>query len=338
MKKLALLFVFATQIGTYSLGAQERGEMLERMFSRMDKNGDGVIEESEAPAEFWARMGKADKNGDGKIDKSEATEGMKAMAERGRPNSGRDEGRKPGDRPNRPDTNKESSRESSNKEKQAPGTGNQDADRRKMLLERFGKDGKIVLADLPAPIRENLAKFDKNNDKILDQDELKEGQFNEMANPARMLERARQVMKDLDKDGDGKVAIADIPPEFRARIAQLDKNKDGVIEKSELAELKNLVGSAGGSGVGTESSSGPGERIRQMFAQFDKDGDGKVALADLPEQAKERLARLDKNSDGMIEKSELAGLADEMKKMEGRFDRGEDLSPQQPKRPSGSEQ
>ncbi|MFO0941356.1 MAG: EF-hand domain-containing protein [Pirellulales bacterium] len=332
MKKLALLFLVATQFGTGSLWAQERGEMLERMFSRMDKNGDGFVEESEAPAEFWARMGKADKNGDGKIDKSEAAEGMKAMADRGRgsggrPGAGRDEARKPEDRPNRPD----SAKDSGGKEKRS--ADNPGDDRMKQMFERFGKDGKVALADLPAPLRERLAKFDKNNDKFLNREELKDAPINEMGDPARMLERVKQVMQNLDKDGDGKVAIADIPSEFRDRIAQLDKNKDGVIEKSELAELKNIVGGPGaGGGPGN-----PGERIQQMFAQFDKDGDGKVALADLPEQIKERLSRMDKNNDGQIEKSELAGMAEEMKKMEGRFDRGEDLSPQQPKRPSGSD-
>ena len=334
MKKLAILFVFATQFGTCSLWAQERGEMLERMFSRMDKNGDGFVEESEAPAEFWARMGKADKNGDGKIDKTEAAEGMKGMADRGRPNARPEGARKPEDRPNR----SEDAKPSGDKEKRSIDNGNAAGDRMKQMLERFGKDGKVALADLPAPLRERLASLDKNNDKVLDKDELKDAPLGEMGDPARMLERVREMMKNLDKDGDGKVAITDIPAGFRERLAQLDKNKDGMLEKSELADLKNMIGNAGpGFGPASGPGAGPGERIQQMFAQFDKDGDGKVALADLPEQARERLSRLDKNGDGQIEKSELAGMADEMKKMEGRFDRGEDLSPQQPKRPGSSE-
>lgn len=299
--------------------------MLDRMFSRMDKNGDGFVEENEAPAEFWARMGKADKNGDGKIDKTEAAEGMKAMGDRGRQAGRRDEPRKPEDRPNRSDAAKDSGE----KNKREAGD-NQSSDRMKQLFDRFGKDGKVALSDLPAPVRERLAKLDKNNDKVLDREELKDAPLNEMGDPARMLERIKQVLQNLDKDGDGKVAIADIPAEFKDRLAQLDKNNDGMIEKSELGELRKMVG-------GQDAAGGLGDRIQQMFAQFDKDGDGKVALADLPEQARERLSRLDKNSDGQIEKAELAGMAEEMKKMEGRFERGEDLSPQLPKRPGSSD-
>jgi hypothetical protein len=108
MKKTFQYMVLATLLSssTQAVFAQERGEMLERLFSRMDQNKDGVIEQSEAPAEFWTRMSSADANKDGKIDKTEAAEGMKAMggrrvpAERGPDGVDRAKGdRKSADRP-----------------------------------------------------------------------------------------------------------------------------------------------------------------------------------------------------------------------------------------------
>ena len=310
--------------------------MLEKMFSRLDKNSDGFVEESEAPAEMWTRLSKADKNSDGKIDKAEAAEGMRGMGDRGRQmleksagkdgpgkgdagkgDAGKDAKEGDGKRPGRPEA--------------APG-----GDRVKMLLERFSKngDGKVALEDIPAPMRERLAKFDKNGDKVLDRTELKDAPLPDMNGDVnRMLERVKQVMQSLDKDGDGKVALVDFPAEFKERLARFDKNNDGQIEKSELAELSAMAGGAGG------NAGGPGamlERAQQLFKQYDQDGDGKIALADLPTQISERISRMDANKDGQIDKSELRAMAGEMKGPEGRGDRNEDLSPQKPKRPDGN--
>lgn len=326
MKKTLFFMIFAAQLGSVSLFAQERGEMLEKMFSRMDKNSDGFVEASEAPAEMWTRLSKADKNSDGKIDKSEAAEGMRGMGDRGRQmleksagkgDAGKDAKDGVGKKPGRPDV--------------APG-----GDRVKMLLERFSKngDGKVALEDLPAQIRERLAKFDKNGDKVLDRTELKDAPLPELgADMNRMLERVKQVMQSLDKDGDGKVALVDFPAELKERLARFDKNNDGQIEKSELAELKGMVGGEGGNAGGPAAML---ERAQQLFKQYDQDGDGKIALADLPPQISERVSRMDANKDGQIDKSEMRAMAGEMKGPEGRSDRNEDLSPQKPKRPDGN--
>ncbi len=124
-----------------------------------------------------------------------------------------------------------------------------------MLLERFSKngDGKVALEDLPAQIRERLVKFDKNGDKVLDRTELKDAPLPELGGDVnRMLERVKQVMQSLDKDGDGKVALAEMPAEFKERLARFDKNDDGHIEKSELAELKGMMSGEGGNAGGQQ--------------------------------------------------------------------------------------
>ncbi len=333
MKKTLFFMIFAAQLGSVSLFAQERGEMLEKMFLRLDKNSDGFVEESEAPAEMWNRLSKADKNSDGKIDKAEAAEGMRGMGDRGRQMLEKSAGK---DGSAKGDAGKgESGKDGEGKKPGRPDAA-QGGDRVKMLLERFSKngDGKVALEDLPAQIRERLAKFDKNGDKVLDRSELKDAPLPELGGDVnRMLERVKQMMQSLDKDGDGKVALVDMPAEFKERLARFDKNNDGQIEKSELSELKSMMGGEGGNAGGPAAML---ERAQQLFKQYDQDGDGKIALDDLPPQISERVSRMDANKDGQIDKAELKAMAGEMKGPEGRSDRNEDLSPQKPKRPDGN--
>ena len=50
------------------------------MFSKMDKNNDGMLSKEEIPAEQAERFAKSDSNGDGNIEKSEMLQAMRAMA------------------------------------------------------------------------------------------------------------------------------------------------------------------------------------------------------------------------------------------------------------------
>lgn len=50
---------------------------------------------------------------------------------------------------------------------------------------------------------------------------------------------------------------------------------------------------------------GHGRGHRDPFARFDRDGDGRIAVAELPERAKEHLLEADANGDGFIEREEM---------------------------------
>jgi Ca2+-binding EF-hand superfamily protein len=227
--KLALIAAFVS--GSYSSAlAQERGEMLERLFSRMDRNEDGAIEKSEAPAEFWARMSKADTNNDGKIDKTEAKEGMKSqMTDRG-PREGAKGDREKGEKP-------AESRDGDAKKPERSGPPDREAaEKLRQLVEKLKKDGKIALDEVPAPMREKLAKLDTNSDKIIEQSEIKGKNLMDLLRVGNgdVMEGMRRMIQALDKDGDGKIALTEIPEQARERVAKLDANNDGIIEKSEL--------------------------------------------------------------------------------------------------------
>lgn len=221
--------------------SQEYGEMLERLFSRMDRNQDGVLEQDETPGEFWSKMIKADANQDGKIGKSEAAAGMKGMAVR----FGMD------GRQSKP------AKEDSAETREKGVSGSKGApDRLQQMLEKFGKDGKIALDDVPAPVRDRLSKLDKNQDKVIDRTEFaaarRDGLLREMGEGngpmvGVMIDRMQQMYQQLDKDGDGKVALLDFPEMFRERLGALDSNKDGVLDQSEFKSIANMGKRADGS-------------------------------------------------------------------------------------------
>lgn len=74
---LALGLIAATSAGTVVLSKQgdgdRRGHRIDRLFEKLDANGDGAIDRSEAEAARKDRFARADANGDGVISKDEMT-------------------------------------------------------------------------------------------------------------------------------------------------------------------------------------------------------------------------------------------------------------------------
>lgn len=223
-------------------------------------------------------------------------------------------------------------------------------------------DGKILVKDLPPMLRQSLAKLDKDSDGQLDKDEMKKAPMGEILKDAgRSFEKLRQQFQDLDQDGDGKVALDQFPEDTRARLKRLDRNKDGSIDRKELQELRNMMlpgmmppgveGRKPAESDRPDAAAAMLERAQQLFKQYDQDGDGKIALSDLPDPIQQRMVDVDANQDGQLDKQELREFAnrirqraeksdkerkgdkDEKGDKKGRGDRGDDLSPQRPKRP-----
>ena len=46
-----------------------------------------------------------------------------------------------------------------------------------------------------------------------------------------------QIVKMLDKNGDGKLQKEELPPFLQNRFEQLDTNHDGVLDESELQQI-----------------------------------------------------------------------------------------------------
>ena len=96
MKKTLLFTICCLMFGsitTVSLGQEKKpnGEMVDKLFARIDKNSDGTLDGDELPEKIKEKLTKLDANSDGKIDKTELAAarehrmGQKPTGERGKP-------------------------------------------------------------------------------------------------------------------------------------------------------------------------------------------------------------------------------------------------------------
>lgn len=111
----------------------------------------------------------------------------------------------------------------------------------------------------------------------------------------------------FDKNKNGQIEKDELPTRMQAVMANLDGNKDDVLDKSELDELKKAAseasssggrirqqaGGRGGPGGGRGGPGGPpGGGVDQMIErafEFDKDGDGKLSREELTSFASSML-------------------------------------------------
>lgn len=95
---------------------------------------------------------------------------------------------------------------------------------------------------------------------------------------------------ELDTNHDGKISMVDVETRFAAKFTEADLDKDGNLSPSEFEALN-------------------AERQRRFisaaFEAMDKDGDGKVSLAEAPPHLKMRFEMLDLDKDGQLSLDDL---------------------------------
>jgi Ca2+-binding EF-hand superfamily protein len=151
-----------------------------------------------------------------------------------------------------------------------------------------------------------IRRYDRNNDSMLDGQEIQETQM------------------------------------LRDNWQQHDTNKDGKLDKNEVAAaFKNMPSMGGGGrgfGGGGERGFGGGgdrggnrggnnvdmgERATRMLKQFDRNGDGKLSFEEYPTWSrKDRFNEFDKNKDGSIDSEELKSALESMTQGGGGGNRG----------------
>jgi Ca2+-binding EF-hand superfamily protein len=89
-----------------------------------------------------------------------------------------------------------------------------------------------------------------------------------------------------DKDGDGKVALGDLPEKMKSRLAEADKNHDGVLTRDELAQAHQA-------------------KRAERFAQADKNHDGALSADEMPAERWQHIQAADANQDGKVTAAEL---------------------------------
>lgn len=94
----------------------------------------------------------------------------------------------------------------------------------------------------------------------------------------------------LDKDNDGRVAIAELPARMQQHLSAIDQNRDGVLTLDEFEKGKEQLKA-------------------QRQKMFDRNGDGKVTDEERRETMRahvvERFVAQDKNHDGALTESEV---------------------------------
>lgn len=114
-------------------------------------------------------------------------------------------------------------------------------------------------------------------------------------------EKAANLFKQLDKNNDGKVVADEVSEDqarFFERLVRLgDADKDGELTQAEFTKATSETVDAAPAGrnpAGADRRPGNTEgrqfEAAEFFKRLDKNGDGKLAKSELPEQFAERLA------------------------------------------------
>jgi Ca2+-binding EF-hand superfamily protein len=200
IKRLALLTVAATSLATAAYAAGPGG-----FLKSADLNKDGVIDQSEFQTTRDKWFADLDANKDGFVTADELKAfGDKMHAEWAKKHADQATNDKPAD------------------------AQRKHGDFTQRILHRVDtdKDGKISKAEFDAEGTKLFAKLDGNSDGKIEGTEM----------PQRHWARFRGHMFDqIDADHDGQVTKAEFQAAGEKMFQRMDKNGDGIIEKSEMS-------------------------------------------------------------------------------------------------------
>jgi Ca2+-binding EF-hand superfamily protein len=192
------------------------------------------------------------------------------------------------------------------------------------------KDGAVTLDEFLARRAPIFARFDQNNDGVIDAAEF-EASARESADYW-----IRRFIKRFDADRDGRVSKEEFAMARRERFAMRDLNDDGRLGLEDMpprmreragrwfgGRQQGQDGKDGKDGREAKKDGGPFTlerllgRIDRQFARLDKDGDGFIDAKDLEPLAAERIAyasrrffkRFDADRDGKVSKDEFDRFA-----------------------------
>jgi Ca2+-binding EF-hand superfamily protein len=93
--------------------------------------------------------------------------------------------------------------------------------------------------------------------------------------PPAASDHAQRLMQRMDRDGDGKVSFEEYRNAMLRRFDSRDKNKNGVLEGSEIPRSWLADNGSADSRVDLEEY---GAQLESSFAQFDTNKDGQLDL------------------------------------------------------------
>ena len=162
-------------------------------------------------------------------------------------------------------------------------------------------DGVISKVELRKAIKA-LKSLDVDNDGNITLAEVSAagGQAGPGGNPE--IER---MMKDLDKNGDGKLTADEVPPQMMPMLQGADKNQDRAIDRDELTAAMQQNQFRGGPGAFGPTGRGA-DPMTGQFLKHDVNNDGRLTRDEIPPQMRPAFrADDDRNGDGAIDAAEL---------------------------------
>ncbi len=213
----------------------------------------------------------------------------------------------------------------------------QDAPKPNDLFKQLDKnnDGKLVKSEVPedqARFFERLVRIgdeDKNGELTLAEFEKatkEEPRRPEASGPGAGPDGRRpqnfdpkQMFERMDENKDGKLSRNEMPEFMRDRFGKVfDELKKDAITFEEFQQAREKLGVPGGGPEGGRPGAGNPE---EAFKRFDSNGDGKLKLEEIPEQARRFMApmfeRLGKGASGEITKDEFVKAAEQFRQGQG---------------------
>ena len=111
-----------------------------------------------------------------------------------------------------------------------------------------------------------------------------------------------EFIKRFDKNGDGVLTKDELPARLAASFDRLDANKDGKLDKKEVATLIRVLRQRQGQGQGSPQAE---RAVKGLLERLDTNKDGKISKAEAKGPLAQNFDRIDINKDGYLDKQEL---------------------------------
>ena len=156
------------------------------------------------------------------------------------------------------------------------------------FIQRFdtNADGKLEVSELPQRMQAFMGKADTNGDGVLTTDELTAARDAFHAKFAGKSLDPATVLKNLDKNGDGKLEADEVPPHMQKFMSKVDTNGDGALSLDEMTAARDNF-------------------IKARFAKGDKNGDGSLTEDDVGERRWARISVADTDKSGSVTLPEI---------------------------------
>jgi Ca2+-binding EF-hand superfamily protein len=113
-----------------------------------------------------------------------------------------------------------------------------------------------------------------------------------------------KIFDAADTNGDGVITREEFHAARERAFTRLDRNGDGYIDKDDLSS--RLAG-----------RSKAQERLSQLVAQLDKDGDGRVSKAEFVDGPTPLFDRADTDHNGELSRDEVAAIKQKLRERNG---------------------